>query len=728
MNKKKLTLYILIIISLSSLFFFYSFNYLKKEEQRLLNNKYELLTKQIHENINLLIDDKKNATHSFAIASSRLPEIKELLQNNNYSELNFKELSNELKNKTKFKNIWFQIVDKEGNSLYRSWTDKKGDSLLFRFDIKNMLKRQKSQVSISVGRYDMTFKSMIPIFHKNNFLGFFEVITHFNSIAKLLENSGFKVLILADKDYYEKLTFPFSKNFLDKYYVANVNASEKFKNQIKILGIEKILNINSFLIKDGNFYITNTIKNINDKNIGYIILSKNIKDIDISEVLSFKKSFLMYLIITVIVFSFLLTFIFYYFYSNKINIEKKKAQQILNSQKNIIIITDGKNLNNANKQFLVFFNTYSSIEEFKNKHQCICDKFIQINDENYLTDKDYDGNNWAEHILLYPEKSFKCAMKRNNKVEHFSMNVNLSQFKDDEKPYIIVTFTNITLDVQQKQELKKLNNNLESIVTMKTIELKNLNSSLEEKIKIEIEKNKKKDTILFQQNKMASMGEMLNNIAHQWRQPLSAITTSASSLKLKDELKSLEKDDINYYCDHILNSSNYLSQTINDFSNFFKKDEEKINFYINDTLEQNIKLIKEKINSKNIEVKILLKDKIEIFGNKNEFQQALLNIITNSIDALSESSIEEKLIIISYEKYTLSIQDNANGIKENIIQHIFDPYFTTKHKSQGTGIGLYMAQNILENNMNFKLEVENKKFIFNNKNYFGANFTIRLKN
>ena len=121
--------------------------------------------------------------------------------------------------------------------------------------------------------------------------------------------------------------------------------------------------------------------------------------------------------------------------------------------------------------FQFFFNTYSSIEEFKNKHQCICDKFIQINDENYLTDKDYDGNNWAEHILLYPEKSFKCAMKKNNKVEHFSMNVNLNQFKDDEKPYIIVTFTNITLDVQQKQELKKLNNNLESIVTMKTIEL-----------------------------------------------------------------------------------------------------------------------------------------------------------------------------------------------------------------------------------------------------------------
>ncbi len=727
MNKKKLSLYLFISILVVFVFFISSYSYINKEEQRLLKNKYELLSNQLSKNIDFLIEDKKNATQSFSIALAKSENIKNFIISKDFTLLDFENLSLELREETKFKNVWFQIMDKEGKSLYRSWSKEKGDSLLFRYDVQNILKNQKNQSTISVGKYDMTFKSMVPIFDKNSFIGIFEVITHFNSISRILKESNMDVLILADKRFYKKLTHPFSKKFLDEYYIANLDETESLVKTIEKYDIEKIINLNNFLLIDDNFIFNYKITNNKNENIAYIILVKKLKDIDISEISNFKKSFIFYLIFTIILFVLISTLIFYYFYSNKMLTEKKKSQQILDSQKNIIIITDGKILNNANKQFLEFFNEFKSIDEFKKLHNCICEKFIDINDENYLIDKDYDGRNWAEHILAHPEKSFKCAMEKNKELEYFAMNVNLSQFKNEDKPYIIVTFTNITLDIKQKFQLEKLNNNLEFLVEMKTKELKNLNDSLEIKIKEEIAKNKEKDAILFQQNKMAAMGEMLNNIAHQWRQPLSAISSSASSMQVKKLVGELDDAEIVYYCNHIMESSNYLSKTIEDFRNFFKQDKEKQEFSLKEIIYYNKNLISEKLKSKDILFDVIIKDEKNIFGYKNEFQQAILNIINNSIDALIENNISKKLILIELDNSSLSIKDNAKGIKKELLEHIFEPYFTTKHKSQGTGIGLYMAQNILENNMNFKITVKNENFSYEGENFYGANFTITLR-
>ena len=421
--------------------------------------------------------------------------------------------------------MWFQIIDKNGYSFYRSWSKVTNDSLKFRKDIQNVIKNNKILTSISVGHFDITFKSMIPIFDKNKFLGIFELITHFNSIAETLEDNKIDSIVLADKRLKNKIIYPFTNMFIDDYYIANKSAKKSFIDLIKKEGLENILNIKQYKIIGNNIVSTFKIIELENNLVGYIVLSMNINDINIYDIQKFKKNSQFYVYLSIFLFALLYTIISYYIYSRSIkklnsdlktNLERiktqeKKNQIILDSQKNIIVITDGFKIKNSNKQLLDFFN-FDSIEKFKNKYQCICDTFIDMDDEHYIIDKDYNGKNWAEHILSSPNIKFKAAIKKDNLIHHFTLNVNSTIFDKEDKPYIIVTLTDITHEIEQQKSLKILNENLEDLVEKKTKELKDLNESLEKRVFEESEKNKQKDRMLFQQNKMAAMGEMLSNM------------------------------------------------------------------------------------------------------------------------------------------------------------------------------------------------------------------------
>lgn len=226
------------------------------------------------------------------------------------------------------------------------------------------------------------------------------------------------------------------------------------------------------------------------------------------------------------------------------------------------------------------------------------------------------------------------------------------------------------------------------------------------------------------------MGEMLENIAHQWRQPLSTITTASSGIKIKKEFDSLDDVFFNDSLDIILKSANFLSQTIEDFRNFFKHSEIIEEFSTIDVLEDSLNILKLKLQSNNIKVDIQNKTQEKLQGYKNELIQVFLNILNNSVDAFKTSDVENKLIqIIIYTKNNyicIDIQDNASGIDEEIIEKIFEPYFTTKHKSQGTGIGLYMSEQIIEKHFDGKIIVKNSNFQCNSKEFYGANFKILL--
>jgi signal transduction histidine kinase len=231
---------------------------------------------------------------------------------------------------------------------------------------------------------------------------------------------------------------------------------------------------------------------------------------------------------------------------------------------------------------------------------------------------------------------------------------------------------------------------------------------------------------------MAAMGEMIGNIAHQWRQPLSVISAISTGLKLKLMMNKVEVENIISSLDNMNESAQYLSQTIDDFRNFYKTDKEKTYIKSNQIIEKNKNIISSTLKDNNIELIIENScENFEINAYLNELIQATVNVFNNAKDALIlNNKDDDRFIFFKLSEkdncLILSIKDNAGGVPEEIIDKIFEPYFTTKHKSNGTGIGLYMTHQIIENHMDGKLEVKNEEFVWNNKNYKGANFLIYL--
>ena len=246
---------------------------------------------------------------------------------------------------------------------------------------------------------------------------------------------------------------------------------------------------------------------------------------------------------------------------------------------------------------------------------------------------------------------------------------------------------------------------------------------------IELEQERQ-EKMIQKQSKMASMGEMLENIAHQWRQPLSIISTASSGLKLKNVMNILEENDIEFTMNSINNSVQHLSQTINDFRDFFHNEKNKNEFKINNTFEKTFNLISSEFKNKSIVVEQNLQD-ISIFSYENELIQVLINILNNAKDELIKKDAKEiKLIVIDTllndNTLEIYIKDNAGGIPADIIDNIFESHFTTKESTNGTGIGLYMSKMIIEEHLSGTIEAESMSFNYKDSSYYGAQFKISL--
>ncbi len=217
----------------------------------------------------------------------------------------------------------------------------------------------------------------------------------------------------------------------------------------------------------------------------------------------------------------------------------------------------------------------------------------------------------------------------------------------------------------------------------------------------------KKNIMLHKQSRLASMGEMINNIAHQWRQPLNRVNLSLAVIKKVLDEEMINNEFINKKIKNSEINIQYMSQTINDFADFFSSDKKEINFDVYKTLEKSLKLIESRLNG--ITVHYPQNIKIEIDGFVNEFIQVILVILNNAIDNFEINSVQQRDIYLSIsnneESITVGIVDNGGGINHKNIDYIFDPYFSTKFKHEGTGVGLYMAKMLIENSMNGNLKV-----------------------
>ena len=240
--------------------------------------------------------------------------------------------------------------------------------------------------------------------------------------------------------------------------------------------------------------------------------------------------------------------------------------------------------------------------------------------------------------------------------------------------------------------------------------------------------------LMESQSKLASMGEMIGNIAHQWRQPLSLISTIASGIKVKMEFNQFDEKELIPDMENIIKQTNYLSNTIDDFRNFIQNSNDKGEVLVSNIIKKTLSILNPSIVSHNITMILDTDDDIKIDGYENQLIQALINILNNSKDALKENIKESEDRFIFIETKTINdglilrIRDNAKGIPEGVINKIFEPYFTTKHKSIGTGIGLSMAYQIITKHHNAHIFVSNDTFEYAHKMYTGACFSITFKN
>lgn len=240
--------------------------------------------------------------------------------------------------------------------------------------------------------------------------------------------------------------------------------------------------------------------------------------------------------------------------------------------------------------------------------------------------------------------------------------------------------------------------------------------------------------LLEVQSKVTSIGEMLGNIAHQWRQPLSVITTHASGLKASYDLgETIDEEKITYCVDNVIKQALYLSKTIDDFRDFFVADSKsKEEYNIKEILLKLKNLIQSPFNSNFIQIDEQINDDINITINENILIQAFINILNNSKDALVANieNISDRHIMIKVEKIENNVvfifKDSGGGINKDIIDKIYEPYFTTKHQSVGTGIGLYMTYQIVTKYLKGTIEVSNVNYIYEDKSLNGTQFVITL--
>jgi signal transduction histidine kinase len=273
----------------------------------------------------------------------------------------------------------------------------------------------------------------------------------------------------------------------------------------------------------------------------------------------------------------------------------------------------------------------------------------------------------------------------------------------------LIVIPSIRINEQKEKELQEINNNLEN------------------RVKDVIKNLREKDKIINEQSKMIFMREILNNISHQWRQPLSIITTAVTGIKLKKEYKQLDEKDLDDYLNVVLENSSYLSKTIDNFRSFFENKDEMTTYKFSSLIDKIEELLKEELEENKISFVLDIQE-LNYYGNETRLLNSILHILNNAIDVLKNKE-DQRIIFISIyknENFHIKIKDNGGGIQEEIIDRIFEPYFTTKHKSLGKGMDLYIVKESIEKILKGYIKVTNEHYTYKGKDQVGALFEIIL--
>ncbi|ADN08411.1 sensor domain-containing diguanylate cyclase [Sulfurimonas autotrophica] len=420
--------------------------YIQQQKELLQTSVYTKESRYMREKVQDLINAKQKGMMAVAIAISHDNKIKEILKTKSIDVKHFQAISEDIKEHTVFKNVWLQLIDVNGISLFRSWSSLYGDNLkLKRKDISFVSKKRTPIMSISSDKYDLSIKALVPIIEKNKILGELEVITHFNSISRALKKSGIESIVLLNKYYTKQLEYPFSKNFLGEFYIANLDVSKKLLNNFKNIYIDHFLKQNNnYYIKKGYLLVKYPLQNYKNETIGSFLMLKPLTEISDKEIKTFTwQSIGIGIIVLLLLFG--LIHIFFFF---KVQREKRYYKKILDASNNMFVITNGEEIIDVNQSFYYYFKQYSSLEEFTRKHSCVCDFFVK---ENGYLQTNTDGINWIEFVIKQKDKSYIVKMNIEGKIYYFKITGKLVSVKPRE--YVTV-FADITTEEEYRLELE----------------------------------------------------------------------------------------------------------------------------------------------------------------------------------------------------------------------------------------------------------------------------------
>lgn len=600
----------------------------------------------------------------------------------------------------------FRYIDKNGKEIIRiDRNNEDGDTFVIKEDkLQNKVNRyyfadskfkelekvwfSALDLNIEHGKvevpYKPTIRAVLPIKHKNEFGGILIINYFMKDFLKKLTNMPLYDTIVLNNKGFPLIHYDDEKSW-GYYKKDKFNISDEFLDQYQNIITQKVFQTDSFVSRKIDVPVAD----------GLIILLQLKKEYLQNEI---KKQNLQYLIVffTVLIFSLISIYFISKIVQNVVrDLDKskelnKKLNEVNTQLKTILDTTiDGITLVDLDMKFIFFNKSYKKMTGYE-KDELMTKSYLELTKE---SDREKARVKFQEVLEKGHVNNFEKTCINKNGEEFISL---MSIVLMPDKQRMLVVAKDITIIKEQEKKLKT------------------------------------QEEILLQQSKMAAMGEMLENIAHQWRQPLSIITTSASGLKIQKEYNNLNDEMLYKSLDDIVEYAEHLSHTIDDFRDFFKKDKEKKVLKISSIIDKCLFLVSSKFKNRRIEVIINVKDE-EVYSIKNDLVQVMINILNNSRDELEKMGENiPRMIAIDVssnaECVIIDITDNAGGILDENINKIFEQYYTTKEDSGGTGIGLYMSKNIIENHLNGNLTVKNTASSYKEKNYIGAKFTIALPN
>ena len=670
----------------------------------------------------LLLQSQKDNATSTALAAAKNKLLVDIIFGKPYVTMHLNQFSKQIAQNTLYKNMWFSIIDENGDIIKQSWDNQISNVSYYRFYVKQVSKTKEPYSFYDVNEYGLTLQSLAPVLFDGDFIGMFDAISNFDSISKQLEADGYRVVIILDDKNSKKVNIDksFSKYFINDTYVVNSNANEIAMKLIEYHGAKYYINLDKNYVvhqKTDSLETVYKLYDLNKKPIAYIVLMKQISEIDMGNLEINQKIHMFLTGFIIIVLGLLIYYRTSFKYLKKMEAEneqllilnttikekmdeldfnEKKISNMFYVQPNFMVLSDGQKIENVNERmiWLLTNNSGGGLAEIQEKYQDISEVFEKPEDEDidltdYIWEDTIEGEPWKDYILSNFKRNYKtCIRDPYGNQHHFTIKMNEMKYAKFIKRYIIITLIDITNDLKF------------------------------------IKQTQEEQRAIMEQAKMFEMEELVNYISEQWKPKVHAISRVANDVKFKNNIELLKEDDIDKCTDNIINKTDILFDTIDTFIQFIKEKSKSHQVDIKDVAELSIKMIDSKFKEHGICIvkhfveKPMLKTMIP-----GELSQVLVNIFEYSQYIFTKVDKDEKWFEIT-TKYNqgkniaiITLEDCTGGVSEDVLNLIFKH---TTNKTQDTLMmqGLYMSKLLVEKNLNGKISVENSKN--------GLKFTIVL--